>query len=159
MNQVPLERDVSMTGQTLLNADMVDLLRNHGISPTLQRLEIASALLLEQRHVTADQLLDEINRGGQSVSRATVYNTLRLLSSKGLIRELIVNPSRVVYEPKSTEHHHFYNINTGELTDFTATLPEMREAIGIPREFELLGVDVTVRVRGAVNRRDPGLAP
>ena len=159
MNQVPLERDVSMTGQTLLNADMVDLLRNHGISPTLQRLEIASALLLEQRHVTADQLLDEINRGGQSVSRATVYNTLRLLSSKGLIRELIVNPSRVVYEPKSTEHHHFYNINTGELTDFTATLPEMREAIGIPREFELLGVDVTVRVRGAGNRRDPGLAP
>lgn len=159
MNQVPLERDVSMTGQTLLNADMVDLLRNHGISPTLQRLEIASALLLEQRHVTADQLLDEINRGGQSVSRATVYNTLRLLSSKGLIRELIVNPSRVVYEPKSTEHHHFYNINTGELTDFTATLPEMREAIGIPREFELLGVDVTVRVRGAVNWRDPGLAP
>ncbi|MBI4828520.1 MAG: transcriptional repressor [Nitrospinae bacterium] len=133
--------------------DMVNLLRDHGIAPTLQRLEIASALFSDKRHVTAEQLLEEINLGSNPVSRATLYNTLRLMSAKGLVRELIVDPARVVYEPRTTDHHHIYDVTTGELMDFDAESQWMTEALRLPSEFELIGIDVIVRVRGARGRR------
>ena len=53
-------------------------------------------------------------------SKATVYNTLNLFLRKKLIREVIVDPSKVFYDPNPDPHHHFYNVDTGELTDIDA---------------------------------------
>ncbi|MES9843867.1 MAG: transcriptional repressor, partial [Candidatus Sedimenticola sp. 6PFRAG5] len=74
------------------------LLRSKGISPTSQRVKIASALFARPQHLNAEQLMDLANENGRPVSKATVYNTLGLFTRKGLIRELIVDSSRSFYD-------------------------------------------------------------
>src|SRR3569833_317289 len=100
-----------------LNKEQVGaLLRQHGISPTQQRVEIASILFAQPQHLSAEQVLTHVNDGDQPrVSKATVYNTLGLFARKGLIREVIVDPTKVFYEPTTVPHHHFFNVDTGTL--------------------------------------------
>ena len=124
-------------------------LQDAGIQPTRQRLRIAQVLLTGNQHLSADQVLERVNQIGKPVSKATVYNTLGLFASKGILREVIIDPSRVFYDTNSAPHHHVYNTATGELSDIalhrvlTEQLPEL------PAGTELEGVDVVIRVRPA----------
>src|SRR5262245_29495401 len=99
---------------------LVEMLRRHGINPTHQRMEIAQALFSKGEHLSADQVLVAVNGRHPETSKATVYNTLKLFLRKRLIREVIVDPSKVFYDPNTELHHHFYNVDTGELADIDA---------------------------------------
>ncbi|PUE04795.1 MAG: hypothetical protein C3L24_02525, partial [Candidatus Sedimenticola endophacoides] len=111
--------------------ETVRLLRRHGIAPTAQRIKVAGAMLARPQHLTADQVLELVNRSGRRVSKATIYNTLGLFSRKGLIRELVVDGTRAFYDSTTHPHHHFYNPQTQELTDIPAEQLEML----LPREL------------------------
>src|SRR6188508_2893713 len=100
--------------------NLADVLRSHGINPTHQRIEIAHAIFSRREHSSADQILALVNDRAFETSKATVYNTLNLFLAKKLIREVIVDPSKVFYDPNTDAHHHFYNADTGELTDIDA---------------------------------------
>ena len=65
-----------------------------GIRPTAQRVRIASLLLSEPQHLSAEQILASLRASGARVSKATVYNTLNLFASHGLIRQLSVDGTR-----------------------------------------------------------------
>ena len=80
-------------------------LSEHGVTPTAQRLKIAEVLFRKPQHLSAEQILVAINREYVAVSKATVYNTLKLLTAKGLVREVIVDPARVFYDPTTGSHH------------------------------------------------------
>ena len=86
------------------------LLRQQGISPTKQRLEIANALLAKPQHISADQLLLLLRKQGSKVSKATIYNTLSLFKTGRLVRELNVDSAKAVYDSAAYTHHHFYNV-------------------------------------------------
>ena len=86
-----------------------------GILPTPQRLEIAGILLEKPQHLSADQIIERLRRDGSAVSKATVYNTLNLFSEHGLVKEVMVDPIRKFYDSTTHPHHHFYNVDTGEL--------------------------------------------
>ena len=129
--------------------ELANLLRDYGITATLQRVEIAGILLSKKQHLSAEQVMGKVNQGRSIVSKATVYNTLRLFAKKGFIREVIADPTKIFYEPKTGSHHHFYNVDTGELTDFDADL-QMDDVIpAVPKGLSVKGVDVTVRVGAA----------
>ena len=124
-----------------------EMLSRHGINPTRQRLDIAQALFSPAEHLSADQLLMRVNGRRPEVSKATVYNTLRAFVEKKLVREVIVDPGRVFYDPNTEPHHHFYNIGTGELTDIDAGKIRISALPGLPRGMVTEGVDVIVRIR------------
>ncbi len=88
-----------------------------GILPTPQRLEVAKILLEKPQHVSADQIIDRLRISGSTVSKATVYNTLNLFSERGLVKECLVDPVRKFYDSTTHPHHHFYNVDTRELSD------------------------------------------
>ena len=125
------------------------LLRAHGISPTHQRIEIAHAILSRCDHVSADRILALANDRAIETSKATVYNTLKLFVEQKLIREVIADAGRVFYDPNTAPHHHFYNIDTGELTDIDARAIEVTGLPSLPPGTQAAGVDVIVRVRSA----------
>ena len=77
---------------------IIERLQAHGIYPTQQRIEVAEIMLSRDQHLSADQVMQMVNRGPVSVSKATIYNTLGLFANKGLLREVIVDPSRVFYD-------------------------------------------------------------
>ena len=132
---------------------LVETLRRHDINPTHQRIEIAYALFSRGEHLSADQVLAIVNDRHSETSKATVYNTLNLFLEKNLIREVIVDPNKVFYDPNTRPHHHFYNVDTGELTDIDASRVEVHGLPALPDGMVTEGVDIIVRVR---SRRRPG---
>jgi len=126
---------------------LVEMLRRHGISPTHQRIEIAYALFARGEHLSADQILATVNNRHSETSKATVYNTLNLFLEKKLIREVIVDPHKVFYDPNTNAHHHIYNLDTGELTDIDASQIEIAGLPQPPEGMVTDGIDIIVRVR------------
>ena len=126
---------------------LVDALRQHGINPTHQRIEIAYAIFSRGEHLSADQILALVNGRASETSKATVYNTLNLFLEKRLIREVIVDPSKVFYDPNTDPHHHFYNVDTGALTDIDARDIRVTGLPALPPDMTTEGVDIIVRIR------------
>lgn len=126
---------------------LVDRLREHGISPTHQRLEIAHVLFSRCEHLSAERILALANERFAETSKATVYNTLNLFRDRGLIREVIVDPKRVFYDPNTEPHHHLYNVDTGEITDIAAEDLEISGVPTLPPGMVTEGVDIIVRIR------------
>jgi len=133
---------------TTRNPDVAGMLRSHGILPTQQRLMIARVLFSKHQHYSADQVMSSVNEGRDRVSKATVYNTLGLFARNGLVREVIVDPTRVFYDPNTDNHHHFYNVDTGELMDIDSSSLQISELPELPEGTVAAGVDVIIRVRG-----------
>jgi Fur family iron response transcriptional regulator len=131
-------------------AALSERLRSHGIAPTHQRLEIANALFSRCEHQSADQILATVNVHHSETSKATVYNTLRLFLEKGLVREVIVDPSKVFYDPNTAPHHHFYNLVSGKLTDIPADALQVAGMPTLPVGMMAESIDVIVRIRPQV---------
>jgi Fur family iron response transcriptional regulator len=122
-------------------------LQSHGVIPTPQRLQIAAVLLGRPQHMSAEQIMAAVNHGGPKVSKATVYNTLKLFCEKGLAREVIVDPTRVFYDSTTGSHHHIYNVDTGDLMDIEAGQVAFSKLPELPEGTQADGVEVIMRVR------------
>jgi len=138
-----------MEFQGITRESLADLLRSHGIAPTHQRTEIARVLFERKEHLSAEQILVAVNAPEVEVSKATVYNTLRLFVEKKLVRELIVDPTRIYYDPNTAPHHHFYDVATGRLTDIPAEAVRIEGLPPLPPDTVADGVDVIIRTRPA----------
>ena len=133
-----------------LREDAVKLLRRHGIGPTRQRIDIAQVLFSEHQHLSADQIQARIDAHHAYASKATVYNTLKLFVEKGLLREVLVDSSKVFYDSNIGAHHHFYDVVSGKLTDIPADEITIGNLPKIPPGMVSAGIDVVVRIRSAV---------
>ncbi len=136
-----------MDNSKVRREEFAAILRQHGINPTHQRIEIARVLLECREHLAADQILARVNTTYAEASKATVYNTLRLLVERKLIRELVVDRVHVVYDPNTAPHHHFYDVVTGRLTDIPADTIAVTGLPPLPPGTVAEGVDVIVRTR------------
>jgi Fur family iron response transcriptional regulator len=135
---------------TAYNRDnLADKLRAHGINPTHQRIEIAHALFSRCEHLSADQIMAIVNERHSETSKATVYNTLNLFLEKKLIREVIVDPNKVFYDPNTSPHHHMYDIQSGKLTDIDAADVRVSGLPPLPAGMVTEGMDIVIRVRPA----------
>lgn len=122
-------------------------LKERGINPTAQRVDIARVLFSEHRHLSAEEIFAQVNDGDSQVSKATVYNTLGLFAEKGLVRQVIIDPNKVFYDPNVTAHHHFYNVVTGDLVDIDASGMEVKGLPAIPDGTSIDGVEIIVRLK------------
>ena len=128
-------------------ADLRTRLQQYGIAPTTQRLEVAEILLQKPQHLAADQILAILRRKDSSVSKATVCNTLHLFGEKGLVRELHVDSSRTFYDSTTHPHHHFYHIETGELSDIPANQVHVMDLPPLPAGTQQDSVEVLIKIR------------
>ena len=141
-----MTNNMMTTGIT--RSDVRALLLEYGITPTQQRLEIAQILFARPQHLSAEQVLAKLNQEKPKASKATIYNTLGLFASKGLIRELIVDPTKVFYDSNTSDHHHFYNIDTGELSDVPKDNSMVVDNLpNLPAGTEAESVDIIFRIR------------
>lgn len=137
----------AMEYQPITREQVTQLLRSHGITPTHQRIEIAHILFERREHMSADQILALVNARVAEVSKATVYNTLKLFLERNLVRELIVDPNKVFYDPNTEPHHHFYDVVSGQLTDIPANAIKIENLPPLPTGMVAEGVDVIIRTR------------
>lgn len=128
--------------------DVARLLLSRGVLPTAQRVDLACLILVRPQHLSAEQIIAASRASGLRVSKATVYNTLNLFCERGLLRAVDVDPTRQFYDSSTAPHHHFYNVDTGELTDIPLEAVTLNVTTPLPSGTEQAGIDVVVRVRG-----------
>jgi len=130
----------------LSREQIVQELSAHGLKPTDQRVHVASVLMSAPKHLTAEQILAAVRETGERVSKATVYNTLKVLADHGLVRQIHLDPERSVYDSTRAPHHHFHDLETGELRDIHPDEIAFSRFPALPDDMEA-EVEVVVKLR------------
>ena len=128
-------------------SQVIEKLKQAGVTPTQQRVEIGQILFARPQHLSADQVLNIVNQAGPLVSKATIYNTLGLFAEKGLVKEVIVDPSKVFYDSNTTVHHHFFAVDSCELIDIEDEELSLVNMPRLPEGMRAEGIDIVIRLR------------
>lgn len=124
-------------------------LTDAGLRPTRQRVALATLLVGDgqHRHVTAESLFADVQDMGESVSLATVYNTLRAFCDAGLVQEVTVDGSRSYFDTNTHDHPHFFWEDDNRLSDAPAEQLNIASLPEAPDGAEIAKVDVIIRLR------------
>ena len=98
----------------------IEKLRNSGLRPTKQRLQICEVLFDTDKtfHFTINNLAEKIkNQLNYKISLATIYNTVHAFEKKGYLKQIPINSSEAYFDTNVTDHHHFYDLNEDKLID------------------------------------------
>ncbi len=98
----------------------IEKLRNSGLRPTKQRLQICEILFDREKtfHFTINELDQKIkNKIHNKISLATIYNTVHAFEKKGYLKQIPINSNQTYFDTNVTDHHHFYNLEDGKLID------------------------------------------
>ena len=123
-------------------------LRDAGLRPTKQRIIVADILLNGfNRHFTAENLQDEINSSGNSMSIATIYNCLKKFKNCGLIKQVETSKDTAIFDTNTDYHHHFLNEETGELIDIENEEIGLHKLPEIPQGYLNNGIEVIIKLK------------
>ena len=90
-----------------MKIDIKDRLLSFGIKPSLQRMAILDYLLMNATHPTADTIFNDLYPSIPTLSKTTVYNTLKLLEEQGVIISINIDEKNVRYDGDLSDHAHF----------------------------------------------------
>lgn len=100
-----------------MRADPADILRQSGVQITAQRLAVWR-VVAGQPHATADEVAEAVRAEIGAISRQSVYDTLAMLASKGLVRRIQPAGSPARFEARvGDNHHHLICRVCGRTTD------------------------------------------
>ena len=127
-------------------------LKKNGIRPTKQRMVLAK-LLFEKgdRHISAEEIFDEIKKEDRKISLATIYNTLKQFRKIGLLKELVIDQNKSIYCTNHYAHYHLLIEDENKIID----IPQENIDLNIPEIpacLNLHNIDVVVRVRTLKNK-------
>ena len=103
--------------------DVVNCLQRHQIKPSLQRIAIMSYLMEHYTHPTVDEIYQALAQTIPTLSKTTVYNTLRLLSDHGAVQTLTIDERNTCYDALTEPHAHFLCKKCGHIYDLPALAP------------------------------------
>ena len=98
----------------------IEKLRNSGLRPTKQRLQICEVLFDTEKtfHFTINDLANKIQKQLKNkISLATVYNTVHAFEKKGYLKQIPINSSQTYFDTNVSDHHHFYDLKEEKLID------------------------------------------
>ena len=118
-----------------------------GIRPTKQRRILAKIIFDKgKRHISAENLFDEVKKEDRKISMATIYNTLKQFTNIGLIREIVVDQNKSIYCNNNQSHYHLYIEDEGKIVDIPTKNIDLNIP-SIPACLQLHNIDVIVRLR------------
>ncbi len=98
----------------------IEKLRNSGLRPTKQRLQICEVLFDTNKtfHFTINDLAHKIKKQlNNKISLATVYNTVHAFEKKGYLKQIPINSNQTYFDTNVSDHHHFYDLKEEKLID------------------------------------------
>ena len=125
----------------------INKLEKNGIRATKQRRVLAKLIFDKgKRHISAENLFDEVKKDERKISMATIYNTLKQFTSLGLIREIVVDQNKSLYCKNNQSHYHLYIEDEGKVIDIPTQNIDL-DIPSIPACLKLHDIDVIVRIR------------
>jgi len=132
----------------------INKLEKNGIRATKQRRVLAKLIFDKgKRHISAENLFDEVKKEERKISMATVYNTLKQFTSLGLIREIVVDQNKSLYCNNNKSHYHLYIEDEGKVIDIPTKNIDLNIP-SIPACLQLHNIDVIVRIRTLKNKNN-----
>ena len=126
---------------------VINMLEKNGIRATKQRRVLAKLIFNKgKRHISAENLFDEVKEEERKISMATIYNTLKQFTSLGLIREIVVDQNKSLYCNNNQSHYHLYIEDEGKVIDIPTKNIDL-DIPSIPACLKLHDIDVIVRIR------------
>ena len=98
----------------------IEKLRNSGLRPTRQRLQICEVLFDTEKtfHFTINDLANKIKKKlNNKISLATIYNTVHAFEKKGYLKQIPINSNQTYFDTNVSDHHHFYDLKDEKLID------------------------------------------
>lgn len=97
--------------------DVIKRLQNHNIKPSVQRIAIMTYLMEHRTHPTVDEIYTALAPSIPTLSKTTVYNTLKLLCEQGAAQTLTIDERNTCYDADTTSHAHFLCRRCGKIYD------------------------------------------
>ncbi len=110
-------------GMELSMDKLREYLVNEGIHPSYHRLKILEYLMKHRTHPTVEMIHKELSTGIPTLSKTTVYNTVKLFVSKGIVQELTIEEKEVRYDADTKPHAHFKCVECGGVYDIALESP------------------------------------
>ena len=127
-------------------------LQDAGLRCTRQRIELGRLLFAKgDRHFTADLLHEEAKLNQIPVSLATIYNTLQLFMTVGLVRRLATGGQKTWFDTNVSEHHHLVLEDESRIIDIPAGYLTVHKLPPIPEDTEI-DVEVT-KIQSLIGRQ------
>ena len=98
----------------------IEKLRNSGLRPTKQRLQICEVLFNSEKtfHFTINELDQKIKKQvSDKISLATIYHTVHAFEKKGYLKQIPINSNQTYFDTNISDHHHFYDLKEEKLID------------------------------------------
>lgn len=95
----------------------IERLKRHDIKPSEQRIVIMQYLLTHHNHPTADIIYSELAPSMPTLSKTTIYNTLKLLANHGAVTEMTIDKRNAHYDYDTVPHSHFMCRQCGKIID------------------------------------------
>lgn len=95
----------------------IEHLQQHGIKASPQRIAVMEYLLNHRTHPTADEIFMALSPSMPTLSKTTVYNTLKLLVEQGAVLNLGIDERNARYDGDTTPHAHFRCLKCGTVID------------------------------------------
>ncbi len=108
--------------QTEADEELSERLRERGLRATSQRLVMNRLLRQSNRHLSAEQLLDEASERLPGVSLPTVYATLELFEQLGIVRRVNGGGGTLLWDTRADAHHHMICRTCGRIEDLETPL-------------------------------------
>ena len=110
-------------------------LRAHGVKPSAQRLAVMHYLLEHRTHPSADEIYSALHPTMPTLSKTTVYNTLRLLTEHGAAVQLTIDERNVCFDADTSPHAHFLCTRCGKVYDIPLANYDLERHALIPEGF------------------------
>ena len=98
-----------------------EILRQHNLKATPQRLEITNTLYTNG-HISIEKLYDVMLKKFSSISLATIYKNINLMLEASFIQEVKIPNKKSVYELTKETHSHIVCDSCGEIMDIELDL-------------------------------------
>ena len=95
----------------------INRLKNFGYKVTHQRLVVLDYLQHSKEHPSAETIYNDLKERYPTISLATIYNTLEMLTRVGLVLDLGAPEERRRFDGNTSDHSHFFCTNCGKIED------------------------------------------
>lgn len=120
----------------MINKAALETLQTYGIHPSVQRIAIMDYLLKHHTHPTVEEVYMALCKVIPTLSKTTVYNTLRLFSEHGAALMLTIDERKVCFDGIVTPHAHFMCKRCGKLFDMEIPVG-MRDGLPTDTDFRI----------------------
>lgn len=110
-----------------------EILNSNNIRPSMPRVMIYDYLREHRTHPTADEIYSALSPMAPTLSKTTVYNTVKLLTGAGVIKMITIEEQQARFDACTDLHGHFLCSECGKIYDFDTKEPEFK----LPNGFNI----------------------